>query len=560
MNRRHRRSIPLDIKARTFSLSRQRANIWKKAEELKLWKSYSSDSSSSYFSSKDYIPLALQNKLDDRKLEAELKLKLAELQEKSRQEINEKINELRKKKREKDLGQSQVIKLQKKHDHKMFIKEQNRFGNKTWKKTAKEFELKYWGRYFTYLLLNNKFNRELKKYLKDLKESSMKRVNRKNKKMRKSGNKKKTAIEKLKYNRLHFKRCGVSRGYLKTKIRNRKIISTSGHCKEREKISFSDTISCCCAEELNELIENKSRISQLNIKASIIETPKVLQPKYEIIKAASMTSSQMEGLKNILGIVSDDDEPSPFYAEPVKSRSLDDVMCWQKIPSETTSEDIKSSDIISLVWEDLLPASSGKIVFDDKNSIKTSNGNAIIDHTVKEHSHESLALLMQISRKPSFNELCNTWLNKQNGTSVDREQIRSEIRTETSEINNENVSFELGNYNEHTTNELADYSQKKRIEIDRANRNSPINNEDHEHSEDQYEYFDEWMYSDQTKLDLKDNKPKLRSFFEKFKNTALAISDTISNELYQTFHPTKTPKDRAIERNKAISETLFFFF
>ena len=93
--------------------------------------------------------LALQNKLNDRKIEAELKLKLAELKEKSRQEINEKINELRKEKKEKDLGQSQVIKLQKTHDHKMFIKEQNRFGNKTWKKAVKEFELKYWGTYFT---------------------------------------------------------------------------------------------------------------------------------------------------------------------------------------------------------------------------------------------------------------------------------------------------------------------------------------------------------------------------------------------------------------------------
>ena len=46
---------------------------------------------------------------------------------------------------------------------------------------------------------------------------------------------------------------------------------------------------------------------------------------------------------------------------------------------------------------------------------------------------------MQISREPSFNERCNTWLNKHNGTSVDRDQIQNEIGVDFYEINSEEI-------------------------------------------------------------------------------------------------------------------------
>ena len=57
----------------------------------------------------------------------------------------------------------------------------------------------------------------------------MKRVNRlknENKTVRKSRNKKKISIEMRKYMRLVFIRCRVSKGYLKTKVRNSKMILT----------------------------------------------------------------------------------------------------------------------------------------------------------------------------------------------------------------------------------------------------------------------------------------------------------------------------------------------
>ena len=53
--------------------------------------------------------------------------------------------------------------------------------------------------------------------------------------------------------------------------------------------------------------------------------------------------------------------------------------------------------------------------------------------------HDILTSLMQISREPSFNERCNTWLNKHNGTSVDRDQIQNEIGVDFYEINSEEI-------------------------------------------------------------------------------------------------------------------------
>ena len=182
----------------------------------------------------------------------------------------------------------------------------------------------------------------------------------------------------------------------------------------------------------------------------------------EIEKAATSTSSQQEYCRNVLGPISK--EPSNLYIEPLGSdRSLDGVMCWQKIPSDTSSETSKGVDLVSLIWEDFVPASAKELAFYERY-FTSKKAHAKEKFTVKEHSSDNLENLVQVDREPSINEICITWLNQQDFSSVDIEQVHNEIEAPPLEMYNRNRSFELSNSNEPIGIENIKYTEIDNLE------------------------------------------------------------------------------------------------
>ena len=341
------------------------------------------------------------------------------------------------------------------------------------------------------------------------------RVSKRNKKVRKLGTKKKSAAEKRKFLRSVFRSVGVARSCMKKS----KLKPTASRFVKDKRIS-----SCCCAEELKELTDNRLGVSRENIAASytLKECLKYLneknpQPSYdekcnnwiniyydttvnnnllhnkveteasniydknllfdlkdyneaanvekikssdkkgsydnlnhktndEVEKAATSTSSQQENLRNVPGAIKK--EPSNTFIEPLENcRPFEDIIFWQKIPSDTTSETSKSVDMVSLIWEDFAPATAKELAFYEK--YYTSKRARVNDkYTVKENSSDNFENLMQLEERPSLNELCYTWLNQQDVPSVAIEQVHNQIETQPFEMYNKNRSFEMSILNE----------------------------------------------------------------------------------------------------------------